>query len=115
MHISKRKQGLLGAIFAGLLFVAVVPVAAEATQPSVDCDVLESTLIAVDGILPAGTFDNLGDLIQTALADPATFVLLNGLVVAFSGGAISFDDPKEVTPTVSKCRLTPLLVELVSS
>ncbi len=99
-----------------MLAVALLPGAALANKPlTVDCGTLESTLIAVDGVLPSGTFDNLGQLVSTAKKDPATFTFLNGLIFAFSGGAISFGDAKEVVPTVAKCGLTSLLVELVKS
>ncbi len=108
------RRRLFGTFLAGVLLVGLLPAAAGADRPlDVDCDVLETTLLAVDGVLPAGTFDSLGDLVSTAKKDPATFAFLNGLVFAFSFGAISFDDPKEVVPTVAKCGLTPLLNELI--
>lgn len=105
-------------ILSALLLVSfMLPlfVAPAAAGPiAVDCDVLESSLIAVDSVLPQGAFANLGELVSTALNDSTTFALLNGLLAVFSGGTISFDSPNDVMPTVAQCGLTPLLVGLVS-
>ncbi len=105
---------LVATLLATVMTLAFMPGVASADEPlDVDCDVLESTLVAVDGVLPAGTFSSWGDLLSTAKADPATFAFLNGLVFAFSGGTISFDSAGEVTPTIATCGLMSLAESLV--
>ena len=98
------------AVTAGLLFTVST---AHAAKPlDVDCDVLATTIVDVDAFL--GTinveFDNLGDLVSSAILDDAVFQLLSTLILFFSGGAIDFDSASQAVSTVAKCGLMPLLI-----
>ena len=103
-----------------VMSVVLVPTAAHADKPlDVDCDVLAATLVAVDAFLEALPVspidaDSLGELLSTLQQDPALFAAVNGLIVAFSGGTLSFDAPTELLSTTAKCGLIPLLNDLVS-
>ena len=98
------------AVTAGLLFTVST---AHAKKPlDVDCDLLGSTIVAVDAFLGANNveFDNLGDLVASAILDDAVFALLDSLILFFSGGAIDFDSASQAVSTVAKCGLMPLLI-----
>ena len=77
----------------------------------VDCDLLEATNDAVNVFLDGeGTqFDNLGDLVSSAILDDDVFDVLNALITFFSGGAISFDSASQAIGTTAKCGLIPQL------
>ncbi len=114
------RKRLIGVVIAGVvMLVGLVPTAAHADKPlDVDCDVLAVTLIDVDAFLeslpvPPFEADSLGELLSILKKDPALFAAVNGLIVAFSGGTISFDSPQEAYSTIAKCGLIPLLNELV--
>ena len=86
---------------------------ANAKKPlDVDCDLLADTVVAVDAFLNANNveFDNLGDLVSSAILDDAVFDQLAALILFFSGGAIDFDSTSQAVSTVARCGLMPLLV-----
>ena len=97
------------AVTIGLLFTVST---AHATAPlDVDCDVLAATNDAVNDILDdAGIqFDNLGDLVSSAILDVDIFNDLNALITFFSGGAIVFDSASQMISTNGFCGLIPQL------
>ena len=101
------------AVTTGLLFT-VSTAHAKGKPLKVDCDLLASTISAVDEFLDNNTdiaFNSLGDLVASALLDGTTFNQLNSLIVFFSGGAINFDSVAQALSTISKCGLTPLLID----
>ena len=115
------RSRFVGLVLAGVvMFVGLVPTAAHAEKPlDVDCDVLAATLVAVDAFLEALPVspikaDSLGELLATFNGDPGLFAAFNGLIVAFSGGTISFDSRSQMLSTIGKCGLVPLLNELVT-
>ncbi len=87
--------------------------AATAPLMNVDCDLLEATNDAVNVFLDAQgiQFDNLGDLVSTAILDDDLFDQLNALIVFFSGGVISFDSASQAVSTNAKCGLIPQLID----
>ncbi len=107
-----------GVILIGALMVALMPTAAHADKPlDVDCDVLAATLVAVDAFLEALPVspieaDSLGELLSTLEKDPGLFAAVNGLIVAFSGGTISFDSVSQAVSTTARCGQIQLLAEL---
>ena len=87
--------------------------AARAARPlDVDCDLLAATNDAVNDFLDGQgvQFNNLGDLVSSAILDDAVFDQLNALVLVCSGGAIDFDSASQAVSTVAKCGLMPLLI-----
>lgn len=113
------KRKLIGLVMGVALLVGLVPAAAQADKPlDVDCDVLAATHVAVDAFLDALPVspieaDNLGEFLSTLEGDAGLFAAVNGLIVAFSGGTISFDSPIQMWNTTAKCGLMSLLNELV--
>ena len=104
-----RNLSIALAVMAGLLLSAPT---AHAKRPlNVDCDVLESAIIAADAILDANlvVFDSVGDLFSSAIVDPAVFQLLSDLIEFTSVGAILFDSASQAISTVASCGLLPLL------
>ena len=78
----------------------------------VDCDLLAATIVDVDVFLDTMTniqFDNVGDLVSSAILDDDVFNDLNALISLFSGGAISFDSASQAVSTIAKCGLVPLV------
>ena len=101
------------AVTAGLLFSVST---ASANRPlDVDCDLLEATNEAVNDFLDAEgiQFDNLGDLVASAILDDAVFDQLSALVLLFSGGEIEFVSASQAVSTNAKCGLTPQLIDLI--
>jgi hypothetical protein len=99
------------AVTVGLLIGAST---AHAKKPlDVDCDLLEATNDAVDDFLDAEgiQFDNLGDLVSSAIQDEAIFDQLRALVLLFSGGQIDFTSASQAISTNGKCGLIPQLLE----
>jgi hypothetical protein len=97
------------AVTVGLLFTVST---AHAKRPlNVDCDLLESTVVAVDAFLDANAiqFNNAGDLFSSAILDDAVFEQLSSLILFFSGGEIDFDSASQAISTVGSCGLIPLL------
>ena len=86
---------------------------AYAKKPlNVDCDLLEDTNDAVNAFLDGEgiEFDNLGELVSSAILDDAVFDLLSTLVLFFSGGAINFDSASQAVSTNARCGLIPQLI-----
>ncbi len=99
------------AVTVGLL---VCVSTAHAKKPlDVDCDLLAATIDAVNVILDNNNveFDNLGDLVSSAILDDAVFNQLRFLILAFSGGAIDFDSASQVVSTNARCGLIPQLID----
>ena len=87
--------------------------AARAARPlDVDCDLLAATNDAVNAFLDGEgvQFDNLGDLVSSAILDDAVFALLHDLILFFSGGTIDFDSASQAVSTNAKCGLIPQLI-----
>ena len=99
------------AVTAGLLFSVST---AHAARPlDVDCDLLAATNDDVNVFLDTMTtvqFDNLGDLVASAILDEDIFNDLNALITLFSGGAISFDSASQAVSTNARCGLIPQLI-----
>ena len=55
-------------------------------------------------------FDNLGDLVSSAILDDGVFASLNDLILFFSVGTISFDSASQAISTNAKCGLIPQLI-----
>ena len=107
-------MGLAGAVLAVVLMVGLVPTEAHAAKPlDVDCDLLEATNDAVNVFLDGQgiQFDNLGDLISSAIQDESVFDQLSDLIVFFSGGAIAFDSASQAVSTNAKCGLAPQVID----
>ena len=86
---------------------------ADAARPlDVDCDLLEATNIDVNVFLEANnvTFDNLGDVVASAILDDAIFQQLGALILFFSGGAIEFDSASQLVSTNGRCGRLPNMV-----
>ncbi len=100
------------AVTAGLLFSVST---AHAARPlDVDCDLLAATNDDVNVFLDTQTniqFDNLGDLVSSAILDDDLFNDLNALITFFSGGAISFDSASQAVSTNARCGLIPQLLD----
>ena len=100
------------AVTAGLLISVST---AHASRPlDVDCDLLEATNADVNDFLDSMTniqFNNLGDLVSSAILDDDIFNDLNALITFFSGGAISFDSASQAVSTNAKCGLIPQLID----
>jgi hypothetical protein len=98
------------AVMSGLLLSVS---AAHAAAPlAVDCDLLAATNDAVDDFLDREDvqFDNLGDLISSAILDEELFDQLSALILLFSDGEIDFTSASQAVSTNAKCGLIPQLV-----
>ena len=107
------KIGFVVTVLAVTAALLVGVSTAHAAKPlDVDCDLLSATNEAVNDFLDAQNveFDNLGDLVSSAILDDAIFDLLNALITPFSGGAISFDSASQAVSTNAKCGLIPQLL-----
>jgi hypothetical protein len=99
------------AVTLGLLISAP---SAFAGQPlDVDCDLLEATNDAVNDFLDGEgvQFNNLGDLISSAILDDALFDPLSALILLFSGGEIEFTSASQAVATNARCGLIPQLID----
>ncbi len=104
----------------GLTTVLVMTVAlligvssAHAARPlDVDCDLLAATNDAVNDFLDGQgiQFDNLGDLISSAILDEAVFDQLNALFTLFSGGQITFGSASQAVSTNAWCGTIPRVI-----
>ncbi len=95
-------------------FLLVGVSTAHAKKPlDVDCDLLEATNDAVDDFLDGEgiQFDNLGDLVSSAIQDEALFDQLSALILLFSGGEIEFTSASQAVSTNAKCGLIPQLID----
>ena len=99
------------AVTIGLLFS--VSTAYAATPLDVDCDLLEATNDSVNDILDmAGVqFNNLGDLVSSAILDEEVFDQLSTLILMESGGLIVFTSASQLVATNAKCGLIPQLID----
>ncbi len=87
---------------------------ANAARPlNVDCDLLAATNDAVNVFLDGEgiQFDNLGDLVSSAIQDEAVFDQLSALILLFSGGEIDFTSASQAVSTNAKCGLIPQLLD----
>jgi hypothetical protein len=87
---------------------------ANADNPlDVDCDLLAATNDAVDDFLDANDvqFNNLGDLVSSAILDEALFDQLSALILLFSRGEIEFTSASQAVSTNAKCGLVPQLID----
>ena len=108
------KKRLVGAVLGALLVVGLIPAAAHAARPlDVDCDLLAATNDAVNDFLDGEgvQFDNLGDLISSAVLDDAVLEQLRDLVLFFSGGEIDFASASQWVSTNAKCGLALQVVD----
>jgi hypothetical protein len=109
--VTIRNLAISLAVTTGLLFSVST---AHAAKPlDVDCDVLAATNDAVNDFLDASNvqFDNLGDLVSSAILDDDLFASLHDLILLFSGGTISFDSASQAVSTNAKCGLIPQLID----
>jgi hypothetical protein len=87
---------------------------AHAERPlDVDCDLLAATNDAVNDFLDAEgiQFNNLGDLMSSAILDEEVFDQLSALILLFSGGEIEFTSASQAAATNSRCGLIPQLID----
>ena len=56
-------------------------------------------------------FDNLGDLVSSAIQDEAVFDQLSALILFFSGGEIDFESASQAVSTNAKCGLIRKLLD----
>jgi hypothetical protein len=87
---------------------------ANAAHPlDVDCDLLEATNDAVNDFLDGEgvQFNNLGDLVSSAILDEDVFDQLSALILLFSGGEIDFTSASQAVSTNAKCGLIPQLID----
>ena len=97
-------------ITAGLL---VMGSTARADMPlAVDCEVLAATNECVDAILDEQgvQFQNLGQLVSTAILDDAVFDALDALILLCSGGTIDFESASQAVTTNATCGLIPQVI-----
>jgi hypothetical protein len=88
--------------------------ATHAAQPlDVDCDLLAATNEAVNDFLDGEgvQFNNLGDLVSSAILDDDVFAVLRDLITLFSGGEIVFDSASQAVSTNAVCGLVPQLID----
>jgi len=88
--------------------------AAHAAAPlDVDCDHLAATNDAVNDFLDGEgvQFDNLGDLVSSAILDEEVFDQLSALILPFSAGEIDFTSASQAVSTNAKCGLVPQLID----
>jgi hypothetical protein len=99
------------AVTVGLLLS--VSTANAANPLDVDCDLLEATNDAVNDFLDANDvqFNNLGDLVSSAILDEALFDQLSALILLFSSGEIEFTSASQAVSTNAKCGLVPQLID----
>ncbi|MGF1761373.1 hypothetical protein L4D76_26350 [Photobacterium sagamiensis] len=91
----------------------VIGTPAYAKQPlDVDCGLLEATNDAVNDFLDGQgvQFNNIGDLVSSAIQDDAVFEQLRDLILFFSGGEIEFESASQLVSTNAKCGLVPQLI-----
>ena len=108
--------GVAAAVLAVMLMVGMAPTATQAAKPlDVDCDLLAATNEAVNDFLDGEgiQFDNLGDLVSSAIRDEELFDQLSALILLFSGGEIEFESASQAVSTNAKCGLVPQLIDNV--
>jgi hypothetical protein len=98
-------------VTAGLLISVST---AHAAQPlDVDCDLLAATNDAVNDFLDGEgvQFNNLGDLVSSAILDEEVFDQLSALILMFSGGEIEFTSASQAVATNARCGQIPQLID----
>ena len=111
MNKLSKSLALAGIVTLGQLAIGQSAYAAKPLD--VDCDLLAATNDAVNDFLDNQgiQFDNLGDLISSALQDAEVFDSFNALVTLFSGGAINYDSASQAAATIAKCGLAPQIID----
>ena len=79
----------------------------------VDCESLAATNECVNAILDEQgvQFQNLGELVSTAILDEAVFEQLDALILLCSEGTIDFESASQAISTNAKCGLIRQLLE----
>ncbi len=112
--LALSEMGVAGLVLAAILMVGLAQTEVHAAQPlDVDCDLLAATNEDVNVFLDGEgiQFDNLGDLVSSAIRDQAVFGLLRDLTLFFSGGQIEFGSASEAVSTNAKCGLAPQVID----
>ena len=101
------------AIAATIALLVSVSSVHAAAPLDVDCDLLAATNEAVNDFLDGQgvQFDNLGDLVASAIQDEDVFDQLSALILMFSGGEIDFTSASQAVSTNSQCGLIPQLID----
>jgi hypothetical protein len=108
------KTSFVSSALAAIACLLLSVSAAHAAPPlDVDCDLLAATNDAVNDFLDGQgvQFDNLGDLISSAILDEEVFDQLSALILLFSGGEIDFTSASQAVSTNGKCGLIPQLID----
>jgi hypothetical protein len=108
------KTSFVSSALAAIACLLLSVSAAHAARPlDVDCDLLAATNDAVNDFLDGQgvQFDNLGDLISSAILDEEVFDQLSALILLFSGGEIDFTSASQAVSTNGKCGLIPQLID----
>ena len=94
-------------------FLISVSTAHAAKPLDVDCELLAATNQCVDDILDGEgvQFQNLGQLVSSAILDDAVFDTLDALILLCSGGTIDFESASQAVTTNAKCGLIPQVIE----
>ncbi len=90
----------------------VSPPPADDAPADVDCSVLETTLIGIDGFIDLS--DGAAPVRISALVNPTTCGSFNGLVNAFSGRTISFTSGTELISTPGRYGLMPAFIGVIN-
>ncbi len=94
-------------------FLISVSTAHAAMPLDVDCELLAATNECVDDILDAEgvQFQNLGQLVSSAILDDAVFDTLDALILLCSAGTIDFESASQAVTTNAQCGLIPRVIE----
>jgi hypothetical protein len=103
----------IAALAVTLSLLISVPAAYAGGPLDVDCDLLAATNDAVNDFLDGEgvQFNNLGDLVSSAILDDELFEQLNDLILLFSGGEIDFESASQLVSTNARCGLIPQLID----
>jgi hypothetical protein len=98
------------AMTAGLVVLGSTALAGPPLD--VDCEALATTNECVNATLDEQgvQFQNLGDLVSSAILDEEVFDALDALILLCSGGAIDFESASQAVTTNAKCGLIPQVV-----
>ena len=110
--MKTRNTSLIVALVLTLGLLVSVPSANAGGPLNVDCDLFASSIVDADAILDANNvqFNNLGDLVSSAITNESIFNQLRDLILFTSGGQILFDSAAQTLSTAAKCGLVPLLI-----
>jgi hypothetical protein len=108
-----RNRSVLTALAVTSCLLLSVSAADAAAPLDVDCDLLGATNDAVDDFLDGQgvQFNNLGDLVSSAVLDEELFDQLSALILLFSGGQIDFSSASQAVSTNAQCGLIPQLID----